>query len=532
MDTWAPDENPILIRHVHTRLQRGGALVTAGIVAIACLGILVVGSMIADNNRTPPEQAARVMFFVVLAVPGILLLFGGAHRVSLAISMERASGVLETLRLTPMHPGVGLAGYLLGPPLQEIVASLAAIPFLAYCVLRGGVPFVEAFQYAVTIGMTALLFYLMAAVSALSGAAGQPQKRSGVAIGFFVLVFVLPNLIGVTGVLARGGTGDGASPTFFGVGLPLFFHTLIWQGFLIAFLAIGAARKLAREGAPALSKRQAVSFYAVLHVLLLGTTWEWLMRTSRLAVGTGGPISAFSGWLIGMSIAGGLLGMWLVSLMVPAPLAYLRELERARARSAAPRAWSEGASQVRWGLARAGISAAYLLVPVALLLGSGTPPAAIDWEIALLPLLLAAVILHVGASREALTLRYRKHGGSVHLLLQTALWLLPPILGSIVGVAGNHPLAGGLIASPSPVAGFAAALESIRGDARSLFGPTPGVAAIASLGVQIAFAVLCLQRLRHVHRRIAEHGLYRATPPPAEDPGAPAARLDAHPPFC
>jgi hypothetical protein len=523
MDTWAPDENPILIRHVHTRLQRGGALVTAGIVAIACLGILVVGSMIADNNRTPPEQAARVMFFVVLAVPGILLLFGGAHRVSLAISMERASGVLETLRLTPMHPGVGLAGYLLGPPLQEIVASLAAIPFLAYCVLRGGVPFVEAFQYAVTIGSTALLFYLMAAVSALSGAAGQPQKRSGLAVGFFVLIFVVPNLIRVSGVFARGGPGSEASVTFFGVGLPLFFHALIWQGALIAFLAIGAARKLAREGAPALSKRQAVLFHATLHVLLLGTMWDGLMKTTRLAAGTGGPVNAFSGWLIGVTIGGGLTGLWLISLMVPAPLAYLRELERARARTAAPRAGSEGASQVRWGLALAGISAAFLLVPVALLLGTGTPPAAIGLPVFLPPVLLAAVILHVGASREALTLRYRKHGGSAHLLLQTALWLLPPILGSIVGVAGEHPLAGGLIASPSPVAGFTAAFVWIGGSPQSLFGATPHVAATASLAVQIALAVFCVHRLRRVHRRIAEQGLYRATPQTAEAPEAPAA---------
>jgi hypothetical protein len=241
----------------------------------------------------------------------------------------------------------------------------------------------------------------------------------------------------------------------------------------------------------------------------------------RLAAATGAPASAFSGWLIGVTIGGGMLGIWLVALMIPAPLAYLRELERARARSASPRPGSEGATHVRWGLLLAAVSAAFYLVPVALLLGCGTSPAAIGLPVFLPPLLLAAILVNVGASREALTLRYRKHGGGFHLLLLAALWVLPSILGSVVG--NDNSLLGGLIASPSPVTGFLAAFLWIDGNTRSLLGPTPHVAAIAALAVQAALAVFCLLRLRRVHRRIAEHGLYRAAPPPADAPGGPAA---------
>jgi hypothetical protein len=234
----------------------------------------------------------------------------------------------------------------------------------------------------------------------------------------------------------------------------------------------------------------------------------------HLVTGTRAPLNVFSGWMIGMTIGGGLLGLWLIALSIPSPLAFYREHERSRARAETPRPGSEGASQVRWTFALAGISAAFLLVPAALLLGGGTPPADIGLPALLPPLLLAALFVQFGASREALALRFRKHGGGLHLLLQTALWTLPGILGLVIGIADASPTPGTLAASLSPAVGIAAALIATGGDTSTILGPHALTVATVCLVFQIALAAFFLTRLRRVHCRIAEHGPYRPSAPP------------------
>jgi hypothetical protein len=509
MDSWAPDENPVLIRHIHTRLRRGGAFTAIALVALACIAIVVVGELIASKNGSSARETAKVLFFVLLAVPGLLLILGGTNRVNLTISLERNSGILESLRLTPLHPGVTLTGYVAGAPLQEIAASLVALPFLFYCIVRGGVAFIDAIQWGVALGTTALLFYLFASVNALSGAPGRTQSRAGSAILLFFLIFGLPNLIAALS-FSRGGGTDWNTFTFFGIPLPFIFHALLWKGLFIVFLALAAMRKLAREGAPALAKRQAVLFFALLHLLILGSAWSWLRETARGTAGTGAPFAPFLTWTIGVAIAGGIVGLWLAATMVPQPPAFRREEERARARGGRPRPASEGASQTRWVLVLGAIAAIFLLAPVPVLLAQQTPLAQLPPAILIPPAIAALALLGFGTSRECCILLARRHGGGVHLVLIAAAWGAPLILGAVVGMGSET--AGGLVAGISPLAGFAAAIGALD-PADSIVGPEPLLASLVSIVALSAFAAFFLVKLRAVHGRI--RGRLPARPPAA-----------------
>jgi hypothetical protein len=510
MDTWAPDENPLIRRYIHTRLRRGGAIAAFVATAAVCLVVMVVGSLIAEENRTSPADAARGIFFALLVVPGALLLILGSHRVAMAAALERTTGLLESLRMTPMHPGVCLTGFLIGPPIREFLLAFATVPFFAYCVVRGGVSFVEVFQYAAAMLVTAILFYLLSLISTFSSTHRDPRQRGGAASG---MIFVLILYLILGPAVFRGGGPGSLALSFFGIECTLFFAALIVETFLIAFLAIGAGRKLARDGAPALSKRQAVVFFFLLHVLLLGLYWTRIGDTARLAAGTGGPAQAFQDLQIGHVVFGSLVGFWLVSMMVPTPIARLRELERSRRRGTRVRPDSEGASHVPWGLALAGLFALFHAIPPARLLLAGESIANLPPSLLLPPLLVASLLVYYGAAREYAVLRFRKGAAALLVVFFAGLWLLPPILGLLVSAGGGPRAVGAILASPSPVTGLVAAFAAIEGHKEALAGPAANLAAaLACLAIQILLAAFFLRLLARVHARIRARGLYRPSP--------------------
>lgn len=510
METWAPDENPLIIRHIHTRLRRGGFIAALVTTAAICLTILVVGTLIAKNSGASTPDTARGISIALLFVPGLLLLILGSQRVAMAVALERASGILESLRMTPMHPGVCLAGFVLGPPLREVLLAVSTIPFFGYCIAQGGISFVDAFQYGVILLTTALVLYLMSLIVTLSTTGLRPQRAGGAmgAMIFLIIMFIMPTFT----VFSRGGPRFEVEFSFFGIRMAFFFVVLIVEAFLIAFLAIGGSRKLARDGAPPLTKRQAVCFFLLFHLLFLGLFWEWMNLTASRSVGTGGPIHPYLGLLIAQMVTDALLGLWLVNMMVPSQLAFLREMERARSRGVPVRPGSEGAGHLRWGLALAGIAALFYAIPPARLVLAGASFADLPPALLFPPILLASLLLYFGAAREYAGLRFRKGAIVVMTFVILGVWAAPLILGLIVGGVGDQRVLGAFIASPSPITGFTGAFAAVGGNPKTFAGPSPHLPALACLLFQIVLSAIFLRLLRKARARIRDRGLYRPAP--------------------
>jgi hypothetical protein len=504
------------MRHVQTRLRRGGVVGAVVLTAVGGLVVLVVGSLIGHVNRADPVESMRVLCYIFMGGAGLLLVGGAVSRVTAAVYGDRASGMLESLRMTPAPPAVHAAGYALGAPLREALMSAVLLPFVIYTMARGGVPFVHACQYGLAIVAGAALFTLAGMVSALSAApAGQRPADARGAVGGLVFIALFGmNLIGVLMSRASRGRNSeslaGIEVLFFGFPLPLPILAAAVETFFIVFLALAAARKMGREGAPGLTKRQALLFFALLHLLALGVFWEALVWHGSY------PSLRYSddlvGYAVALYVADGLLGVWLVFMMIPTRAAYLRELRRTRGRPTdggkpgivEVLRGAEGETHLPWGAALCGVNALAYGGLLALAVYGGVFSLAVPdtfLPYCLPPLLYAAVLLGHGAAQEFFSLRLRKRAGATSLagILFAVVWILPLVLGVAVGLAGGGEAAP-FVASPSPLAGFAAAFTAIDGNHRSPLGGSPLAVAGCCLAVQGVLSFVFVQLLRREHR--------------------------------
>jgi hypothetical protein len=527
-ESWAPDENPLVLRFLRTRVLRGAF--PAALIGILLIGaaILILGGIIGKSNRKDPAEVHQVLFYFLFGLAGTILVFMGSYRVSLALMLDRASGSLEGLRLSALHPGVSLAGYLIGAPVREYLLAFALTPHFVYCMVRGGIAFVDAFQAGVALLAVSALFHVLAAVGTLSvpTAAGvqprQAQAGSGVLALFLVGVMLVPSLIRLADSGAQN-PFDVRIP-FFGLPVPLILYLLGVIGFMGMFAAAAAARKLAREGAPAFTKRQAIWFYVLLHLILLGASWA---RIDRIAHDVSmrsvdWAVERLQGLFVGLVIVDILVSIWLIAMMVPTAPALIREWHRSRRPGRRLRADSEGATHVPWGLGLVGISVAFYLVPIGQLWLGGTALSGLPVAILLPPLLLGTFILYAGASREFFVLRLRRRGrnaaGAFHIAFLALVWMAPVLLGVGVGVGLGQPAAGAILASPSLLANLTAAFLALNPYPDKLVGPQPLLVAGLGVATQIVLAAVFLGLLRGAHARLRAAETTRPAPEAAATP--------------
>jgi hypothetical protein len=257
-------DNPILVKHLRSRLRIQPLIASIVVVQALCLCIVWGGYQLDDFS------SGRA-FGWLLSLQAIVLAIMGAGQVGSAVGAARASGILDFHRVSPVSPAALTLGFFFGAPIREYVLFATTLPFSALC-LAFGAPTVHGFIQLMILLLGAS--WLLHGISLLSALLAKPRSGSKGVVG--VVVFVL-----IFGGYAMVGISRSASLvdydlrlSLYGVSLPWLTVVLIYLSALLQFIYLACNRRMASERIHAFSKPQAMAAMTTLSVLLLGGIWK------------------------------------------------------------------------------------------------------------------------------------------------------------------------------------------------------------------------------------------------------------------
>jgi hypothetical protein len=292
---WMVWANPVFRRYCRSRL-RPRAL------GLSLLLALLLGGFLFALPRTigihegglDLVDAERLPLIPLLFLQGLILFFLGTGQAAGGMTAEADEGVLDYQRLAPMSPLAKVLGYLFGLPVREWVAFLATVPFSAWSLWRGQVPFLVAVQLYGVLVSSAVLYHLtglvcgtvvknrrwaflasMGVVFVLYTVVPQLAKFGLVYFKYLTLwpVFdeCLPYLIPrEVGADLRAAMAFFADARFFGLDLPEAVFCLLSQAVVSFTFVVMLWRRWRRAESHLLGKAWAVGLFAWVQVLLLG----------------------------------------------------------------------------------------------------------------------------------------------------------------------------------------------------------------------------------------------------------------------
>lgn len=261
-------ENPLLIKHVRSRLRRQQLLPFMVIMVLVC-GCVMWGVSVTHAFKD------GVAFLLLLFVQGALLLLVGTSEVASAVAGAKHSGMLDFHRISPQSPVATAVGFILGAPIREWVLAALTLPFsLAAAIL--GPPGLDGLIITLVVLIpSALLFHTLAA---LAGASAARLRGAGSWVTVLVIILhagspVQSGLFTVVPTVTRLLSPKATLPlreVFFGLPMPVAVLSLVHILPVLALLFVAAVRKMKSDAIPVYAKPQAVAFQAVLAVLALG----------------------------------------------------------------------------------------------------------------------------------------------------------------------------------------------------------------------------------------------------------------------
>jgi hypothetical protein len=283
--------NPIFIRYCRAKL-RLRPLIAWGTVVLILTGFIFSMTYLLPQRqqamtRTEAAQLTLVPLFIIQC---ILLMFKGSFTVASGITREGMEGVLDYQRLAPLSPVQKIVGYLFGLPVLDYCLFALTLPFLAFTVIMGQIPFSILISIYSVFATSVLLYHMTAYM------AGMIVTKRFLA-GFisqtlmFVLYFVLPNMKGLGYVFFEYLTVRPAVyhqmaqilPDFARSGLQLdyvdFFNfdlsiigfSLVIQSLLFWVFAMVVYRKWRQESLHILGKHATVVVYAGIILVIIGS---------------------------------------------------------------------------------------------------------------------------------------------------------------------------------------------------------------------------------------------------------------------
>lgn len=360
--------NPIWVRSARSRLRLKHIL-SWGLIALTVTAFIsVVVYLPAVERGVAPSNAAKLMILPLIVLQGIILMLLGTGAVASQLSIEREKGLLDYVRMTPMAPLSKIMGYLFGLPVREYFLFALTLPFLAFAIVVGGVSPLKMLHFYAVFFSSVWLYHMTALVAGM--ASSKPRHAAMMAQGLVVVLYlVLPQLsrFGMTffefltvrptffsmvsaelasanprlDIAARqqfSGLNQSGSVPFFTLDIHATVFSLMVQLLLLGVLLQVVRRKWRDEFSHALSKLDALGFYAGVLFLLTGSLWPVLgdpQITNRLRMQFGGPEGMppdaflFAVLLVFLLVCGA--GMLLViAIITPNRFTQLRELRRTR----------------------------------------------------------------------------------------------------------------------------------------------------------------------------------------------------------
>jgi len=299
-------KNPIFIRFCRSELRYRKAIFWYLLTLIATAFAVAITYAPQVVQGREPMEAARMALLPVLIIQGVILLFMGTGSVASGITREKVENVLDYQRLTPLPTRDKILGYLFGLPVRNYVMFGITLPFLIFILIVGRIPPSAFVPYYIVFFTSTLLYHFTGLV------AGMISKRwrwsaKITQILIVLLYFVLPQLSHIGLVFLEFLTvrpvfaekilpiiGTSTNIRMDGIGLmagqSVPFFTIIFSGSifsfmiqigLIALFATVIGRKWKADTVPAISKRMAVTTFAIFSIMSLGNIWPNLTRAEN-----------------------------------------------------------------------------------------------------------------------------------------------------------------------------------------------------------------------------------------------------------
>lgn len=449
-------DNPILIKHVRSRLRRA-ALVPW------LITIVIMSICIAWAGFSIPWLRPQGALTAILGLQILILAIGGSQQVGGSVGGARESGILDFHRVSPQPPLWLAVGYFLGAPIREYLLFASTLPFAAAIAMNGFAGLSGLIELEIPLIFACWIFHAIALLTALASKKPKGASKGGGIGGLIVFLIFLGQPIGYGLWYASGPLHqDLHLLEFFGRKFHWFVYLLIFEIPILSFLFIAAARKMRADKSHAYSKVLAIGCLATMTLLGLGGLWA---------------IRGVPYLVIGVLYGTVFLALILSVTITPDRNEYIRGLRRAERRNRhRPSPWEDAGTNrialfVLAGVVLIGTTIAWEAI-------EGRPvggPGQYSQTIAIGVL----VVAYFGLALQYFRLRFPKVAGSLFALFLFLAWGLPIITGMIaLGAFGASPKIGQAVLATSPLIGMALsanAIELTGSDTIRLFALAPAV---------------------------------------------------------
>jgi len=432
-------ENPILVKHLRSRLRKEPLSASIVVVLVLCLCIAWASFQI---TGFPRGSTIGLLF----TLQTIILVIMGSGQVTSSISSARASGILDFHRVSPLTPIELTLGFFFGAPIREYVLFACTLPFSALFLTTGSLSMRGFIQLMIVLFASAWILHGFALLSGLISKVKVNSAISG--SGVILLVFFLGGPLIAGGIFSSQLVEQADRLTFYGISLPWLAVVLLYQIAVLFFVFLATRRRMESDRIHPLSKPQAIAALATLAILALGGIWG-LDDFDVLAIG-------FLYVLVAIAIL-------LLLMVTPNRSEYLKGVWRARkqGRTHLP-AWDDLA-----------LNRLFLVIACAIVLtsatlawnGAGGPRSGRQGLLSRsFPLAIATAVLTIayfGLALQFFLLWIRVRGIIFFSLFLFMTWLVPLLAGAIVAMASpmgtSHQSQ--VVFSLSPMVGIALIAE-------------------------------------------------------------------------
>ncbi|MCA9524325.1 MAG: hypothetical protein KC609_25330 [Myxococcales bacterium] len=536
--SWRIWSNPLVIKGMRQRLRRG-TLISAGAVTLIITAFIFffVYLALTQRGKFTAENAAKMAFLPIFILQCFIMMFLGTGGVATGITEERAEGLLDYHRLTPMSPTTKIVGYLFGLASREYYMFSLTLPFVAFSVVFGGINPLKVLQLYVVFFSSVILYHLAGLVAGM--VAKKPRRASWTArIMVITLYLLLPMLgklgfaflsyftvaptfnglireetliAGLTSVHDLNAIATSHLVPFFSISISPSLYTLLMEGVLIATFFAIVHRKWREESNHAISKSVSLMLFGTMQFLVVGSLWAFFSTGKGAGFAqinlNASPQERVARMMLLFYVffaISALTSLLLIYIVTPIRDTFLKGLRRARKLGLAGIPWTSDAAP---SLAYAGTYFLFTMMSYAVLasLAQGSQVfyrGSVDWTRQLYPLLmLASTMIYVQAVREYWS--SRAFFGFLGIV-----WVLPMMLAMLVGIAVRDATTPLYLLTPTPPAGFVYAmlhafepvLTPSDAKALTLGGHQPALTYV-SLIWSVGFAVFFSTRLWARERR-------------------------------
>lgn len=468
--SWNVAGNPIFRRYCRSRLRPTGlgvALLMTVLIAGFMFFMIRVGSM----NRTEmiPSDVERSPLIPLFFLQAAILFIFGTAQVAGGMTAEADEGVLDYQRLIPMNPLAKVFGYLFGLPIREYAMVAITLPFTAWGLWKGEVPFHVWSPLYLVFFSSAITYHLTGMVTGMV-----VKNRRWAFLVSIILVFslytVIPQMarfglvffkyLTITPVLTENmplllprtagsivATGQNLAPAvkFFNLDFSESVFTVFSQAGLILTFIIMLCRRWRRAESLLLGKLWATGFLIWTQVLLLGNALPTvdsgtlfpsreLYRRFRF-LNRGAP----EGWeAVAMSAVYGLVTLLfllvMVKLITPAADIQIRGWRRAKKHGRISLPFLSDAATAFWFALVMSLAAAagWFLFTRGVIESRWYPGQTVPWSVLGF---FTLVMLNGGLGFHALL---EAKGGRVVGLAAIFIGVVPIMLGAILSIASNR----------------------------------------------------------------------------------------------